>query len=57
MGKGSVSNKEMEEHVKQVYATYDMQRRLFAAQRADEEDMKMLEDLEQSLKNKMGDKG
>ena len=51
-GKGSVSNKEMEEHVRQVYSTYDTQRRLYDAKRADEEDLKMLEDLEQSIKAK-----
>jgi len=51
-GKGSISNKEMEEHVRQVYSTYDTQRRLYDAKRADEEDLKMLEDLEQSIKAK-----
>ena len=49
-GKGNISNEEMETRVRQVYATYDAQRRQLDAQQADAEDIKMLEDLEQSLK-------
>jgi len=50
LGKGNISNEEMETRVRQVYATYDAQRRQLDAQQADAEDIKMLEDLEQSLK-------
>ena len=50
-GAGSISNKEMEAHVRDVYATYDAQRKQIDAQQADAEDLKMLEDLENSLKN------
>ena len=50
-GAGSISNKEMEAHVREVYATYDAQRKQIDAQQADAEDLKMLEDLENSLKN------
>ena len=50
-GKGSISNEEMETRVRQVYATYDAQRRQLDAQQADAEDIKMLEDLEQRLKS------
>jgi hypothetical protein len=50
-GAGSISNKEMEAHVREVYATYDAQRKQIEAQQADAEDLKMLEDLENSLKN------
>lgn len=53
-GKGSISNKEMEERVKEVYDVYDSRRRQLDALQADAEDMKMLEDLEQTLKNKKG---
>ena len=53
-GKGTVSNDEMETRVRQVYATYDAQRRQLDAQQADAEDIKMLEDLEQSLKENKG---
>ena len=49
-GKGNISNEEMETRVRQVYVTYDAQRRQLDAQQADAEDIKMLEDLEQSLK-------
>ena len=49
-GKGSISNEEMEARVRQIYATFDMQRRQLDAQRADTEDLKILEDLEKSLK-------
>ena len=48
-GKGSISNEEMETRVRQVYATYDTQRRQLEAQQADADDLKMLEDLERSL--------
>lgn len=48
-GKGSISNEEMEARVREVYATYDTQRRQLEAQQADADDLKMLEDLERSL--------
>ena len=55
-GKGSISNEEMETRVRQVYATYDAQRRQLDAQQADAEDIKMLEDIEKSLKENKGNK-
>jgi len=51
-GKGSISNEEMEARARQIYATFDTQRRQLDAQQADAEDLKMLEDLEKSLKEK-----
>lgn len=51
-GKGSISTEEMEARVKQVYSTFDAQRRQFEIQKADAEDMKLLEDLEKSLREK-----
>lgn len=51
-GKGRISNEEMENFVRQVYATFDAQRRKADALMADAEDMKLLEDLEQSIKEK-----
>ena len=48
-GKGSISNEEMEAHVREVYATYDTQRHQLEAQQADADDLKMLEDMERSL--------
>lgn len=51
-GKGRISNEEMENVVRQVYATFDARRRRTDALMADAEDMKLLEDLEQSIKEK-----
>ena len=51
-GKGRISNEEMENFVRQVYATFDARRRKTDALMADAEDMKLLEDLEQSIKEK-----
>ena len=48
-GKGSISNEEMEARVRQVYATFDTQRRQLDAQQADAEDLKMLEDIERNI--------
>ena len=48
-GKGSISNEQMEAHVRQVYADYDTQRRQLDAQQADSEDLKMLEDIERDI--------
>ncbi len=50
IGNGSVSNTEMEEHVKEVYAKFDAKRKAYEAQLADEEDMKLLDDLEDNIK-------
>ena len=48
-GKGHISNEEMENIVRQVYATFDAQRRKMDALQADAEDLKLLEDLERSI--------
>lgn len=50
MGNGSVSNAQMEEHVKSVYEKFDAKRKAYEAQLADEEDMKLLDDLEDEIK-------
>ncbi len=50
MGNGSVSNAEMEEHVRSVYERFDTKRKAYEAQLADEEDMKLLDDLEDEIK-------
>ena len=50
MGNGSVSNAEMEEHVRSVYEKFDTKRKAYEAQLADEEDMKLLDDLEDEIK-------
>ena len=51
-GKGHISNEEMENMVRQVYTTFDARRRKTNALQADAEDLKLLEDLERSVKEK-----
>ena len=51
-GKGHISNEEMENMVRQVYTTFDAQRRKTNALQAHAEDLKLLEDLERSVKEK-----
>lgn len=48
-GKGSVSNAEMESYARNVYATFDAKRKQIEAQQADEDDLKLLEDIERQL--------
>ena len=50
VGNGSVSNSEMEEHVRTIYEKFDAKRKAYDAHLADEEDMKLLEDLEDDIK-------
>ena len=49
-GNGHVSNQEMEDYVRHVYEKYDSRRKSYEAQLADEEDMKLLKDLESKVK-------
>ena len=46
---GSVSNSVMENHVKHVYETFDSRRKAYEAELADQEDLKLLEELEQRV--------
>lgn len=48
-GNGSVSNSVMENHVKHVYETFDSRRKAYEAVLADQEDLKLLEELEQRV--------
>ena len=50
-GKGSVSNAEMEQMVKTVYAQFDARRKAYDAVLADEEDAKLLEEMIEKTKN------
>ena len=52
-GNGLVSNQQMEDYVHGIYAEFDSRRKSYEAQLADEEDMKMLEDLENEVKDKV----
>lgn len=50
VGNGSVSNAQMEDYVRSVYEKFDVKRKAYEAQLADEEDMKLLDDLENDVK-------
>ena len=51
-GNGSISNSEMEKYAKMVYEKFDSKRKQIEAESADVEDLKWLEDLQNSIKNK-----
>ncbi|MBR1374620.1 MAG: virulence RhuM family protein [Cardiobacteriaceae bacterium] len=51
-GKGSISNKQMQEQVSLVYEKFNQQRRNFEARLADEQDLQELSLLEKELKNR-----
>lgn len=51
VGNGSVSNAQMEDYVREVYSQFDKKRKEYEAQLADEEDLKLLDDLEDEIKN------
>lgn len=53
-GNGSISNSDMEKHVKLVYEEFDSKRKQIEAELADAEDLKWLEDLQSKIKNKKG---
>lgn len=52
MDNGSVSNAQMEEFVRRVYEKFDAKRKAYEAKLADEEDLKLLDDLEDEIKNR-----
>ena len=43
---------QMEEYVRGVYAQFDARRKSYEAQLADEEDLKLLDDLEKEIKER-----
>lgn len=51
-GNGSISNGDMEKHVKLIYDKFDSKRKQIEAELADVEDLKWLEDLQNKIKNK-----
>ena len=51
-GNGTVSNEKMEEYVRGVYKKFDARRKSYEAQLADEEDLKLLDDLEKEIKER-----
>ena len=51
-GNGSISNSDMEKHVRMVYDKFNSKRKLIEAEEADAEDLKWLEDLQNKIKNK-----
>ena len=50
--KGSISNKAMEEKVREIYALFDKKRKTFEAEQADKQDLDELKALENKLKEK-----
>lgn len=52
-GNGRVSNQEMEDYVRGIYATFDSRRKAHEAMLADEEDMKLLEEMENEVIDKV----
>lgn len=53
--KGSVSNAQMETHVREIYADFDTKRKHLEAQQADADDLKLLEDIEKRILNQSND--
>lgn len=51
-GQGQITHKQMEDKVREIYALFDTRRKEQEIQKADEEDIKALEELEQQIKNK-----
>ena len=49
IGKGSVAHLDMEKYVKSVYERFDKKRKAYQAQLADEEDNKLLDDLQNMI--------
>lgn len=52
VGNGTVSNAQMEDFVGQVYGRFDTKRKHYDALMADEEDVKLLEEIEDEVKNR-----
>lgn len=52
-GNGRVSNQEMEDYVRGIYADFDSRRKTYEAMLADEEDMKLLDNLENEVKDRV----
>ena len=50
-GNGSISNNDMEKYVRVVYDKFNSKRKLIEAEEADAEDLKLLEDLQNKIKN------
>ncbi len=51
-GNGSVSHRQMEQKVREIYAEFDQKRKAFEAQQADQQDLQALKALEQEVKSK-----
>jgi len=51
-GKGSISNKAMEQKAKEIYALFDQKRKAYQAKKADEQDIQELKQLEEKLRKK-----
>ena len=52
LGKGKITNAQMEEYVRKIYKEFDTRRKKYEAELADNEDLKALEAIERKLKKK-----
>ncbi len=52
LGKGKITNAQMEEYVRKIYKEFDTRRKKYEAELADNEDLKALESIERKLKKK-----
>lgn len=52
-GNGRVTNQEMEDYVRTIYADFDSRRKSYEATLADEEDIQLLENLESAVKDRV----
>lgn len=52
-GNSRVTNQEMEDYVRTIYADFDSRRKSYEATLADEEDMQLLEKLESAVKDRV----
>jgi len=52
-GKGKISNKALEEHVRNLYDSFNKKRKMYDAKKADKDDLKELKLLEETIKNKL----
>jgi len=50
VGNGKVTNSQMEQRVKEVYDRFDARRKRYEAELADAEDMKLLDELEDEIR-------
>ena len=53
VGKGNISNKAMEEKVREMYSLFDKRRKTYEAEQADQQDLEELKALENKVKHEV----